>query len=91
MGKNKFFGDNSLKFLMFCFTGLAVVFGWTLLPDNVPFARRYEYLNIVSYVINVGILVGMLIISYFANRKTKEEHLLPILKDAQIIMERDNY
>ncbi|AYW44755.1 hypothetical protein [Tetragenococcus koreensis] len=86
--KTKFFINNSLRIIMFCITGLAVVFAWTFLSDNVPYGQRYEYLNIVTLIINVGVLFSLLIMIYLANKRTKEENLLSVLKDAQIIMKR---
>ncbi|MEI4282214.1 hypothetical protein WKV52_03200 [Tetragenococcus halophilus] len=90
--KEKFSINNGLRIVMFCLTGLAAVFSWTFLTNNVSFVQRYEYLNILSNVISFGILLGLIFMTYLANKNknTKEKKLLSVLKDAQIIMNRSN-
>jgi len=80
-----------LRIAIFLITGIAFVFSWTFLADELPYSDRPDFLTIIT---NVTVIAGSIVLGsliYFQDEGFKEEEdFLSILKDAQIIMKKDS-
>ncbi|QGP75898.1 hypothetical protein [Tetragenococcus halophilus] len=80
-----------LRIAIFLITGIAFVFSWTFLADELPYSDRPDFLTIIT---NVTVIAGSIVLGsliYFQDEGFKEEEdFLSILKDAQILMKKDS-
>ncbi|MDN6835705.1 MAG: hypothetical protein L0L86_06140 [Lactococcus lactis] len=91
VGKREKLVDNISRIIIFLATGIAVVFAWTFLADELPYSERPDFLLIIAYIIAIvgSIVSGFL--SYFQDKAfEKEEDFLSVLRDAQIVMKGNN-
>ncbi|MEK0174933.1 hypothetical protein WN867_08685 [Tetragenococcus halophilus] len=85
------FIDNVSRIVIFFITGIAIVFAWTFLADELPYSERPGFLTIITNIIVIGGSIVLGFLSYFQDKAFEEEEdFLSILKDAQIIMKRNN-
>jgi len=79
------------RIVIFFITGIAIVFAWTFLADELPYSERPGFLTIITNIIVIGGSIVLGFLSYFQDKAFEEEEdFLSILKDAQIIMKRNN-